>query len=115
MPERIAEPLSPELILISPPEDAALAREQLDDPTVSLWSEPASAEPSETVASEPVATDPSETSQDEFRASDWTERVRARDSVGGAVDVIVAVAVVAVGGILLYRLVLWILWLFLGH
>jgi hypothetical protein len=29
MPERTAEPLSPELILVSPPEEAALAREQL--------------------------------------------------------------------------------------
>jgi hypothetical protein len=29
MPERTAEPLSPELILVAPPEEAALAREQL--------------------------------------------------------------------------------------
>ncbi|HSC74594.1 MAG TPA: hypothetical protein VLB89_10525 [Gaiellaceae bacterium] len=31
MPERTAEPLSPELILVSPPEEAALAREQLPE------------------------------------------------------------------------------------
>jgi hypothetical protein len=44
MPERTAEPLSPELILVSPPEEAALAREQLDDPPQSLWLEPPSPE-----------------------------------------------------------------------
>jgi hypothetical protein len=48
MPERTAEPLSPELILVSPPEEAALAREQLDDPPQSLWLEPASPEVVET-------------------------------------------------------------------
>jgi hypothetical protein len=36
MPELTAEPLSPELILVSPPEEAALAREQLPDPPETL-------------------------------------------------------------------------------
>src|SRR5690349_16311956 len=36
MLERRAEPLSPELTLVSPPEQAALAREQLPDPPMSL-------------------------------------------------------------------------------
>ncbi len=44
MPERTAEPLSPELILVSPPEEAALAREQLPalpEPPRARRSEPA--------------------------------------------------------------------------
>jgi len=56
MLERTAEPLSPELILVSPPEQAALAREQLPDPPMSLrnghsevQNEPASEDPSESI------------------------------------------------------------------
>jgi hypothetical protein len=110
----MAEPLSPELILVSPPEDAALAREQLDDPPVSLSSDRASAKPFQSAASEPAAADPSETSQDEFPADNVTDYVRARNSVDFAAKVIAAVAAFAVGAILLYRLVLWIRWLFLA-
>jgi hypothetical protein len=56
MPERTAQPLSPELILVSPAEEAARAREQLPDP------------PERGPEAEPVATDPSETTWNDFLA-----------------------------------------------
>jgi len=62
MPERTAEPLSPELILVSPPELAALAREQLPDPPESLRSEP------EVLRIEPMAADASEVNWNDFLA-----------------------------------------------
>jgi hypothetical protein len=107
----MAEPLSPELILVSPPEDAALAREQLDGPPVSRWSEPPSVEAFDSVASEPVAADPSDTSSGEFHSDGRTENVEERKSVGRPVEVLGFVTVAAIGAILLYKLVLWILWL----
>jgi hypothetical protein len=63
MPELTAQPLSPELILVSPPEVAALAREQLPDPPQSL-SNGVRSEPQ----SEPMSTDPSETTWNDFLA-----------------------------------------------
>ncbi len=59
MPERTAEPLSPELILVSPPEEAALAREQLRDPPETLRGE---------LRGEPPSEDPSEATWNEFLA-----------------------------------------------
>ena len=63
MPELTAQPLSPELILVSPPEVAALAREQLPDPPESL-SNGVRSEPQV----EPSATDPSEATWNDFLA-----------------------------------------------
>jgi hypothetical protein len=59
MPERTAESLSPELILVSPPEEAALAREQLPHSPASLRSE---------ALSEPPSEDPAEAAWTEFLA-----------------------------------------------
>jgi hypothetical protein len=63
MPELTAQPLSPELILVSPPEVAALAREQLPDPPETLSNGVRSEPPSE-----PTAADPSETTWNDFLA-----------------------------------------------
>ena len=63
MLQRTAEPLSPELILVSPPEEAALAREQLPDPPMSLRNGAHSE-----VQNEPVSTDPSESTWNDFLA-----------------------------------------------
>ena len=63
MLERTAEPLSPELILVSPPEEAALAREQLGDPPQSLRLESRSPEAA------PTNGDHSEASWNEFLAA----------------------------------------------
>ena len=62
MLERTAEPLSPELILVSPPEEAALAREQLGDPPQSLRLESRSPEAA------PTNGDHSQASWNEFLA-----------------------------------------------
>lgn len=61
MPELTAQPLSPELILVSPPEVAALAREQLPDPPQSL-SNGVRSEPH----SEATSADPSEATWNDF-------------------------------------------------
>lgn len=61
MPELTAQPLSPELILVSPPEVAALAREQLPDPPESL-SNGIRSEPQ----SEATPADPSEATWNDF-------------------------------------------------
>jgi hypothetical protein len=70
MPERTAEPLSPELILVSPPEEAALAREQLPDPPQPLRREVRreSQNGVHSDASEPISRDPSEATWNDFLA-----------------------------------------------
>lgn len=69
MPGPTAEPLSPELILVSPPELAALAREQLPDPPESLRSEP------RVLRIEPTSADSSEVSWNDFLADVRTRSV----------------------------------------
>jgi len=68
MPELTAEPLSPELILVSPPEEAALAREQLPDPSETLRPEVRREAPKEVPSEVPVPADPSDATWNDFLA-----------------------------------------------